>query len=40
MTNGTELSGLETWQLCHRVPYVDGISEQTYSRLFSDIALN
>lgn len=40
MTNGAELSGLEAWQLCHRAPYADGISEQTYSRLFNDIALN
>lgn len=24
----------------HRAPYADGISEQTYSRLFNDIALN
>ena len=39
-SNGASLTGIETFGLTHELPYVEGISEHIYSKLFKDIGTN
>jgi hypothetical protein len=39
-TNGDSLPHIETWQLTHPIPYVDGITEDVYYNLCKSIGID
>lgn len=39
-TGGQSLTRLESWQVMHETPYVSGISEDVYSKLFKEVGVN
>lgn len=39
-TDGQSLPGIVLWQYTHPLPYSEGISEDVYHRLFSEVGLN